>query len=206
MRSAIALALMVGCSTAPAAEDGAQGAWAFTAGFQADDQDARAVQAGLSYALSDVARSSADAGFTRQATPPGELAIRTQSVGLGLDYDFGRLGIQADVDYWGDPGELTRNGFVAGLYTSTDSTRLSLQGYYRDFTLTARIPDDQGNLSDVRDFNMSATGIGSALRISNDRWFGGVRAAWFDYSRDPRSLSITRGVPRVELVRTDTGQ
>lgn len=183
-------ALLVGGTSLLAAteadERSTQGVWAITVGVQADDQDARALQAGISYALSDSVWVSADAGVTKQATPPGEASIKSRSARLGFDYDFGRVGVQVDADYWGDPGELTRNGFVAGLYTSTDTARLSMQGYYRDYTLTARIADDQGNLSDVREFDMSSTGIGAALRLSNERWFGGLNAVRFDYSRDPR--------------------
>ncbi len=192
MRSLVTAVSLLAATAVPlmAAEEeaAAGGVWAFTAGVQADDEDARAVQAGFSYALSDAAWLNADAGFTRQATPPGEPTIESRFIGLGLDYNFGPAGMQLNADYWGDPGELTRNSLIAGVYHATENARVSVQGFYRDYTLTARIPDDFGNLLDLREFDMSGTGLGGTLRMSGDRWFGGLRGAWFDYSRDPQIL------------------
>lgn len=157
-----------------------------TLALQADDQQSRAAQAGLSYALSDVSWLSANLGYTREPTPPGEAALSSRSAGLGLDHDFGPVGLQLGIDYWGDPGELTRTGLTAGLSTGGERTRLSARGFYRDYTLTARPTDSQGNLLAAREFDMSGTGLGLGARFSGDGWFGGLRGAWFDYSRDPR--------------------
>lgn len=169
-------------ATGPAAADGI---WALSLALQADDQDALAVQTGLSYGLSDQTWLSGNLGYTREATPPGEPAINSRAAGLGLDHDFGPLGIQLGLDYWGDPGELTRTGLKSGVYLGDESIRLSAEALYRDYTLTARLRDDQGNLLEAREFNMSGTGFGLGVRLGGSRVFGGLRGRWFDYSRDP---------------------
>lgn len=190
--------LLIALGVAEAAEEaGARGAWALSLALQADDQDALAAQTGMSYALSDASWLSGNLGYTREATPPGEAAISSRAAGLGIDHDFGQLGVQLGVDYWGDPGELSRTGIRGGIYLGDASFRVTAEGLYRDYTLTARLRDDQGNLLEAREFDMSGTGFGIGGRFAGEGWFGGIRAAWFDYSRDPqifRSRSAFRSL------------
>ncbi len=169
-----------------AAEQDSGGQWALLLALQGDNEDARAVQAGLSYALSAASWVSLDAGVTRQATPPGEATLRSRALGLGLDHNFGRMGLQLSADYWGDPGELVRTGIRGSVYHRGEFARLDLLGIYRDYELTARIPDDEGNLLDERELGMHSTGLGFGARFYGDSWFGGLRGAWFDFSRDPK--------------------
>lgn len=196
------LVLLAPCVAEAAEEAGATGAWALSLALQADDQDALAAQTGMSYALSDASWLSGNLGYTREATPAGEAAISSRAAGLGLDHDFGQLGVQLGVDYWGDPGELARTGIRAGVYVGDADFRVSAEGLYRDYTLTARLRDDQGNLLEAREFDMSGTGFGIGGRFGGEGWFGGMRAAWFDYSRDPqifRSRAAFRSLSRSAL-------
>jgi hypothetical protein len=135
------------------------------AGLSADDDHGLGVTAMLDYGFTDQTSASLMLTYTEASAIPE--TISTRSWNLGLNHDFGLLGVDLSVGQWGDRDHFGSDDYSAGVYFRRGRWYASASLLSRDIDLTLR-----ATISDQvfeRTLNTSATGYGAALRYTAEQ-------------------------------------
>ena len=146
----------------------------------------------------------ADVSFTEQSSVSLSLAstradgvpedIHTRSWDLGLDHNFGPLGLELSIGQWGDPDHFDSDDGSLSLYHRSDNWYLAASYLVRDIDLTFR-----ANLPQIaieRKLQTTATGVGIRARYTNENGVSLIaRGRQYDYDAD-----VTR-LEQLEILR-----
>lgn len=135
------------------------------AGLSVDDDHGLGVSAMLDYGLSDQTSASMLFTYTKASAIPE--TISTRSWNLGLNHDFGLLGVDLSVGQWGDRDHFSSDDYSAGVYFRRGRWYASASLLSREIDLTLRATISDRVLE--RSLQTSANGYGAALRYTAEQ-------------------------------------
>jgi hypothetical protein len=192
-----ALALILAASNADAQSGAATTAngtpWLLMLGAQIDEKSYRNVLADFELGLGEATWLSIVAGSSE--APDVKPAIQASLVSIGVEHDFGPVGIGLMAEQWGDSGNLETSDWRGDLFFRRERFRVGLTYENRAidifFSAAPLLPD-------IRRFRIDASGIGinGRLRIAED-WQ--IYGQWMDYDY-PNRLRLVPRADRVDLL------
>jgi hypothetical protein len=155
--------------------------------------------ASFHFGFSDATWLSLAAGRSR--APSAETDVRANLKSLGLEHDFGPVGVGLVAEHWGDDNNLEASDWLGTLFFRGDNYRVDLTRKQRDidvFFSGAGAPV----LTDLRRVNVDADGTGLRWRYRfSPLWR--AYGSWTDYDYPPRLHLIPRA-SRLDLLSTST--
>jgi len=171
----------------------ARGAWMLGLGAQADEAESDSVLATLYVGVASSTWLTLVAG--QSSSPADRADIEADTLAIGVDHRFEKVGFTLGVERWGDADSLETQDLAGSVYFERDRWRMSLGLETRDieipFTLTGPLG---GTLR--RTAQVGATGFSVDARVAlaaHSRLYLGVTET--DYER---SLNV---LPRIESLR-----
>jgi hypothetical protein len=185
----LALAACIGCSTLARAEDYDSSLISVYSGAEVDDEDGTRFDLGASIStrrgtLYSLAASRAEVDSETQS-------LVSTSAALGIDHDFGRFGVNAEVRPMRQEDVSESLSWLAGAYADFDLLRVGATFEWRDVELdqtTFTASGTELGLSGITsaagtaDCSVQSTGYGLTGRLDRPRWSVYASAAGYDYS------------------------
>jgi hypothetical protein len=194
--AAFATAQAVAQSLPPA---DARGAWMLGLGAQVDEEESDSVLATLYVGVGSSTWLTLVAG--QSSSPADRANIEADTLAIGVDHRFEKVGFTLDVERWGDSGALETQDLAGSVYFDRDQWRIGFGFETRDieipFTLTGPLG---GTLR--RTAQVGATGISVDARIAlTDRSRLYLGLAEKDYERN---LNVLPRIESLNLLSTST--
>lgn len=172
-------------------------AWMLVLSALTDEQDYENVLASLHLALEEDTWLSVAGGRSR--APSREQDVRAELASLGIEHDFGPIGLGLSAERWGDANNLESRDWRGELFIGGDRYRFSLTREQRAIDIYfsgAGAPV----AADLRRVGIDADGIGIRWRF---RFAPDWRAygSWMDYDY-PRAVRLVPRADRLDLLST----
>ena len=165
-------------------------AWIAAVAAQTDDASSEAFLASFDLSLGEDTWLSLGAGRSRSAESAGDVVA--DSLRVGVDHRFGKIGISFDAERWGDAGAFESTDFGAAVYVQSERLRVGLGRERRAIDIEFGV---LGALDRTltRTAGVDADGTRFDLRLQvARRWQVHASATEYDYSRNVAAL------PRIE--------
>lgn len=196
-----ALLLLAILSASSAAQD-ASDAWLLSAGGELDDEDGYRLDLGATWLPSDATTLTVLA--TRADTSTDFNDFKSTAASLGVDHSFDRMGVRADVRWWGD-SQLFESTTVAGsIYFRNAGWRIALRGEVREsdfeefgFDTVIPIGDLLVPVSGSAACGLDNTGYGASLSHRGKAWSVLFAGTQYDYSATDCELTGVSLPPQV---------
>lgn len=192
--AACAVLTLIGGTAAaqPAPGQGQSRPWVLGVGTQLDEADSHSVLASLNWAVADETWLTFGAGSVQSPAERADVSARTLVV--GIDHRFGWLGVNFEVERWGDPGALESADRLGALYVQGDRFRLAYERIERDIDIELSFTGPLGRTV-RRTVGLDARGNGLRLSLElADRWRAYAGHVDYRYTRDLRVL------PRIDAL------
>lgn len=163
----------------------AENTYLLGAGVSADNADGRSISGLIDYGFTEATSMSLIIAFTEASGEPED--VRTRGWNLGLNHDFGPIGVDLSLGQWGDPDHFDSDDVSAGVFVSSERWYAAANYLSRDIDLTFR-----ANILDrvfERTLSTKADGVSAVLRYTNElgaSFF--VSGATYDYDADVTRL------------------
>lgn len=171
--------------------------WALILSTSKDEESYENLFASFNLALQDDTWLSLTAGRSR--APSTEQDVRASLFEIGLDHDFGPVGLGLSAERWGDADNLESRDWRGEIFFGSDRYRLALVRAVRDidiFFSGVGAPV----ATDLRRVGIDADGVGLNWRFrlaQNWRTYG----AWMEYDY-PRGVRLVPRADRLNLLST----
>ncbi len=171
--------------------------WIVAVGAQADADGSSSFLGSFDWGVTEKTWLNVSAGGSR--SPSDRADVDTRSFRLGIDHRFGKVGVTAGVERWGEEDEVESGDIEASIYFRNDSFSLGVLGERRDIDITFTVA---GLLGDQTRRTVGLTADGWGLRASaragqNWRLFAVGRD--YSYSRD---LTVLPRLDRFDFLAT----
>ncbi len=168
----------------------------FSAGGLYDEEGAYTLSLGLDRAVGESTWLQLTAGLADATADP--VSLSTRRLGAGLDHFFAPVGVQLDVEYWGDSDTIETRSVAGELYFRTENARFGLNTAWRDIELDFEVPALAQNLVEgSQDF--TAIAFGASFRYSWERNAVYGRATGWDYDEQIGAIATTADLSRVPV-------
>jgi hypothetical protein len=185
----LAFAACIGCSTLAQAEDYDSGLISVYSGAEVDDDDGTRFDLGASISTRHGTLYSL-AASRAEVDSQAESLVSTSAV-LGVDHDFGRFGVNAEVRPMRQDDVSESLSWLAGAYADFDLLRLGATFEWRDvefdqttFTASGAELGLSGitSATGTADCSVKSAGYGLSGRLDRPRWSVYASATGYDYS------------------------
>jgi hypothetical protein len=175
----------------PAAAGGSP--WLLLLALQSDEDAYQNLSAIFHLGLADATWLSLAAGTSK--APDTEPDIRAGRAGIGIEHDFGPVGLRVNAERWGDSGNLETRDWLGELFLRRDRYRLGISYIRREIDIYF---SGETLLRDLRRAELDATGLGLSgrLRVA-PRWQ--LYGSWADYDY-PRRVRVVPRADRLNLL------
>jgi len=196
-----AAALMAGLAAAQpgAAADDVRGSWMLGIGAQVDEDSNDSVLGTFSVGIGSTTWLSFAAG--RSSSPADRADIEADTLVLGFDHRFAKVGFTVEAEEWGDSGVLETQDLAGSVYFDRDSWRIAFGYETRDIDIPFTVTGPLGNTF-RRTFQTGADSYSLDARVGvGEHWQLYLGVAEYDYERNLNAL------PRIDslnLLSTST--
>lgn len=179
--------------------DDARGAWMLGLGAEVDEQESDSVLANLYVGVGSSTWLTVVAG--RSSSPADRANIEADTLGVGVDHRFEKVGFTLEAERWGDSGVLETQDLGGSVYFDRDGWRIGFGYETRDieipFTLTGPLG---GTLR--RTAQVGADSISVDARVAlGERWKLYLGLAEHDYERN---LNVLPRIDSLNLLSAST--
>jgi hypothetical protein len=179
--------------------DDARGAWMLGLGAEVDEQESDSVLANLYVGVGSSTWLTVVAG--RSSSPADRANIEADTLGVGVDHRFEKVGFTLEAERWGDSGVLETQDLGGSVYFDRDGWRIGFGYETRDieipFTLTGPLG---GTLR--RTAQVGADSISVDARVAlGERWKLYLGLAEHDYER---TLNVLPRIDSLNLLSAST--
>lgn len=189
---AVAAALTAGLAAAQpgAAPDDVKGSWMFGAGAQVDEDSNDSALATFNVGVGRTTWLSFAAG--RSSSPADRADIEADTLALGLDHHFPKVGFTLEAEEWGDSGVLETQDLAGSVYFDRESWRIAFGYETRDIDIPFTVTGPLGNTI-RRTFHTGADSYSLDARVAlGERWKLYLGVAEYDYQRN------LNAIPRID--------
>lgn len=124
---------------------------------------------------------SATAGASR--APSTEADVRADLLAIGVEHDFGPIGVGLTAERWGDDGDLETEDWMGEVFYRNDRLRVGLLLERRDVEVYFAGSAPPVLASRQAGIDADAIGVGGRIRLT-PRWR--LYGSWMDYDYSPR--------------------
>lgn len=191
----LAMSLSSGLASAQTGGD-----WALILSAVQDEESYESLFASFNLAIQEDTWLSLTGGSSR--APSTEQSVRASLFELGIDHDFGPLGLGLSAEQWGDSDNLESKDLRAEMFFRRDRFRLALVHESRDIDIFFSGFGAAPVATDLRKVGIDADGIGLnwRVRLAPD-WQ--TYGSWMDYDY-PRGVRLIPRADRLNLLSTST--
>jgi hypothetical protein len=179
--------------------DNARGGWMLGLGAQADEDDGDSVLGSLFVGVGSSTWLTFAAG--RSSSPADRADIEADSLSIGVDHKFERVGFTLDAERWGDSGVLETEDLGASVYFDRERWRIGLGYETRDieipFTLTGPLG---GTLQRSVDVSADSFSVDARFAVG-EQWQLYFGLAEHDYERN---LNVLPRIDSLNLLSMST--
>jgi hypothetical protein len=177
----------------------ARGTWMLGIGAEVDDESSDSVLGTFNVGI---ARSTWLSFATGRSSSPADRAdIEAQTVVLGIDHRFEKVGFTLEAERWGDSGVLETQDLAGSVYYDRERFRVGVGYETRDieipFTLTGPLG---GTLQRAAQVDAESFSFDARLSVG-ERWQLYLGVAEYDYERD---LNVLPRISALNLLSTST--
>jgi hypothetical protein len=185
----LALAASLGCSGLAQAEDYDSSLISVYSGAEVDDEDGTRFDIGASISTRRGTLYSLSASRAEVDSASGSL--ESTSAAFGVDHDFGRFGLNAEVRPMREEDVSESLSWFGGVYADLDLLRLGASVEWRDVEFDQTVFSASGgelglqgitSATGTADCNVNSTGYGLNGRLDRPRWSVYASATAYDYS------------------------
>jgi hypothetical protein len=170
--------------------------WMLAVSALTDEQSYELTNAGLSLAFRDETWLSLTAGQSH--APSNEADIRASLVSVGIEHDFGPVGLGVAAERWGDSGNLETRDWLGEIFFGDDRYRVAFAVERRAIDIYFSGSGLAPIATDRRRASIDADGVGIDWRFRiapSWRSYG----SWMDYDY-PRGIRLVPRVDRLGLL------
>ena len=181
-------------ASAPAQDrsEDAKGSWLLGVGAQVDEEANDSVLATLDVGVADSTWLSLTTG--RSTSPADRADIEANTLVLGVDHRFAKVGFTLEAEKWGDSGVLETQDLAGSVYFDRESWRIGFRYEARDIDIPFTVTGPLGNTFQ-RSVNVDADRYSLDARVAlAEHWQLYLGVAEYNYSRNLRVL------PRIDAL------
>jgi hypothetical protein len=173
--------------------------WIVGLAAQTDEDSSSSIMTSFNLELAEQTWFFAAAG--RSSTPENRSDVQADTLELGIEHEFGPVGLSFRAENWGDTGNLTSKDWAGSLFFGNERYRVALEHLHRDIDIDFAVTGPLGDTI-YRRAGVDADGAGVALRFSPaPRWQ--LFASWTKYEYS-RRLSLLPRVADLDLLSAST--
>lgn len=195
----IAVALMGATAVAQPARPDVKGSWMLGFGGQVDEDSNDSVLGTYSVGVGRSTWLSFAAG--RSSSPADRADIEADTLLIGVDHGFEKVGFTLELEQWGDSGALETQDLAGSVYFDRERWRIAFGYETRDIEIPFTITGPLGRPL-LREVDVSADSYSLDVRAAlGERWNLYLGLAEYDYARNLNAL------PRIDslnLLSTST--
>lgn len=201
LRTGLAACLLAAApawAQAPTVDD-ARGSWMLGLGAQADEDDGDSMLGTLFVGVGSSTWLTLAAG--QSSSPADRADIEADSVSLGVDHKFAKVGFTLEAARWGDSGALETEDLGGSVYFDRDRWRIGFGYETRDIEIPFTITGPLGGTLQ-RSVDVSGDSLTVDARVAvGEHWQLYLGLAEHDYERD---LNVLPRIDRLNVLSTST--
>jgi hypothetical protein len=175
------------------------GTWMLGLAAESDENSNDSVLATVNWGVTKA--TWLNATLSRSTSSADRADVKADSVVLGVDHRFEKIGIAFDAEHWGDSGVLETRDYRGTLYVDRERFRVALTYEDRSIDIPFTVTGPLGRQFS-RTANVPAHGVAIDARVvPAPLWTIYFNAAEYDFERD---LSLLPRIGRFNLLSTST--
>jgi hypothetical protein len=196
--AAASLAAVPAAAQSPSPDD-ARGAWMLGLGAQVDEDESDSMLATLYVGVGQSTWLTFIAG--QSSSPADRADIEADTLAIGVDHRFDKVGFTFEAERWGDSGTLETQDLAGSVYFDRDRYRIGFGYETRDIEIPVTFTGPLGNTFG-RTVDVSADRLSFDARVSlGEAWRLYFGVAEHDYERN---LNVLPRIATLNLLSTST--